>query len=185
MPKIKTVRAFGPDPLARGNHDSYYFSRWFHCWGWGTWRRAWLEADHAMTRWDPARDGAAMRAQLPSSTDAAWFIQQFSAVEQDELDSWAFPCLLSWWRDGGLHAHIRRNLVSNIGFGTDAVHTTDASSRHAVMATFALDGDVVHPVWQVANAAADLATLRETFVPSRAQRFQARVERFVKRRLQR
>ena len=35
---------------------SYYFSRYNHCWGWATWRRAWITRDSNMTYWPALRD---------------------------------------------------------------------------------------------------------------------------------
>ncbi len=37
---------------------SYYFSRFFHCWGWATWRRAWRHYDIDMELWPSLRDGS-------------------------------------------------------------------------------------------------------------------------------
>ena len=33
-----------------GNAD-YYFSKYAHCWGWATWRRAWISYDDSMKFW--------------------------------------------------------------------------------------------------------------------------------------
>ena len=37
---------------------SYYFSRFFHCWGWATWRRAWKHYDIDMGLWPALEDGS-------------------------------------------------------------------------------------------------------------------------------
>ena len=34
---------------------SYYFSRYPHCWGWATWRRAWKLMDPKMAKWPELR----------------------------------------------------------------------------------------------------------------------------------
>lgn len=36
--------------------ESYYFSRYPHCWGWATWRRAWMKYDLNMSQWPELRD---------------------------------------------------------------------------------------------------------------------------------
>ncbi len=36
---------------------SYYFSRYNHCWGWATWRRAWQHFDFDMKLWPEIKKG--------------------------------------------------------------------------------------------------------------------------------
>jgi hypothetical protein len=35
---------------------SYYFSRYHHCWGWATWKRAWQHFDFEMKLWPEVRE---------------------------------------------------------------------------------------------------------------------------------
>lgn len=38
-------------------NDSYYFSRYNHCWGWASWGRAWQHYDVDMKLWNLIKDG--------------------------------------------------------------------------------------------------------------------------------
>ncbi len=40
----------------RYNDHSYYFSRYFHCWGWASWQRAWRHYDVHMKLWTQIRE---------------------------------------------------------------------------------------------------------------------------------
>ena len=123
---------------------SYYFSRHFHCWGWATWRRAWECYDGNMADWPEfsSRDGV---ASLVNSPRQAAIVK--SALQQcydGELNTWDYAMQFAIWRDAGLVALPNVNLVTNIGFGDQATHTTAKSS---ILADVPLEGcpTVIHP----------------------------------------
>jgi len=72
---------------------SYYFSRYAHCWGWATWRRAWERFSF--------QQGA---AEAPPTV-------------------WAKHWELSIEQHHGVSVLPNANLVTNIGFGGGATHT--------------------------------------------------------------
>jgi hypothetical protein len=41
--------------------DSYYFSRYNHCWGWASWRRAWNNYDVEMQLWSVIKEGTGFK----------------------------------------------------------------------------------------------------------------------------
>ena len=93
---------------------SYYFSKYFHCWGWASWRRV-----------------------------------------------WAIPDV---------------NLVSNIGFGTDATHTT-GDSHLANLPTGPLTS-MNHPPLCVRNKEADQHCFKRCYQrPPRLRRLQLKIQK--------
>jgi hypothetical protein len=92
-------------------------------WGWASWRRAWQRRDITMESWDDqeARDRA--RSFLGP---VGWhhLAPRYAEVAAGKIDTWDFQW--SWTRasNQGLSVIPSRNLVTNIGFGPDATHTT-------------------------------------------------------------
>jgi hypothetical protein len=81
---------------------SYYFSRFFHCWGWATWRRAWQHYDHSMPHWpELSRDGW-LPATLINPREVAHWTQAYNNVYKGLVDSWAYRYTYAIWRNHGL-----------------------------------------------------------------------------------
>lgn len=133
---------FQPQPFDCG--ASYYFSRYPHCWGWATWRRAWAHFDEAMTAWPARRDAGWLDCIFPGRPRAAAYWQQmFSATHSRKLSSWAFGWTFACWAAGLLTVTPRVNLVENIGHDADGTHTKDSERR--VPKAAALDFPLTHP----------------------------------------
>ncbi|TWU34414.1 class I SAM-dependent methyltransferase [Novipirellula artificiosorum] len=108
---------------ARGS-ASYYFSRYLHCWGWATWRRAWQNYDLSISKWPALRESGFLESVFPTTKERKHWTQLLDSVHEKKIDTWDFQWLLHCWSLGGLNAHPNENLVTNIGFGPNATHTT-------------------------------------------------------------
>ncbi|TWU23047.1 hypothetical protein Pla52o_25810 [Novipirellula galeiformis] len=122
---------------------SYFFSKYPHCWGWATWRRAWKHYEGTLAAWPEYRDRDGLASNCHSLRERDYWTRTYDRVCAGEIDSWAIPWMLACWMNHGLTAVPARNLVSNIGFGDDATHTTD-SSPFENLPTYELD-TIVHP----------------------------------------
>lgn len=162
---------------AAGPH-SYGFSRYPHCWGWATWRRAWARYDGAMAEWPALREGPWLRELLGDARAARFWRRTFDAVYAGRVSSWAYRWTYSCWRSGGLTALPAHNLVSNIGVGDEATHTRVASP-FAHMATRPLAFPLRHPPAVAADARADARTQRTLFDPSLPARLAWRLRRLA------
>ena len=105
---------------------SYYFSRYNHCWGWATWRRAWQENDNAMTYWPDFRDSGKLSSVINNSREISYWEEVLDLVMAEKIDAWDCRWLLSCWRQNRLTILPASNLVTNIGFGPDATNTTSS-----------------------------------------------------------
>jgi hypothetical protein len=145
---------------------SYYFSRYPHCWGWATWRRAWALYDHQMSLWPLIRDDHWLERLLPRKRDAFYWRERFEAAFTGTLDSWAARWVLGSWIHNGLTILPSVNLVSNIGFGTDATHTREHSSLLSVpMASMSFP--LAHPPFMIRDTIADDYTQDTLFADAR------------------
>ncbi|WP_245795379.1 glycosyltransferase family 2 protein [Thioalkalivibrio denitrificans] len=166
---------------------SYYFSKYNHCWGWATWRRAWALYEGTIPFWCEWSQSGDWIEKTPDPVERRYWARIFDRVQAGEIDSWAYPWTASVWHKGGLTATPNVNLVSNIGFGPDSTHTASVDSPLAAMATAPL-GELVHPDAVAQDIAADRYVFNHTF-GGKAQRFPWSVPRraagFLYRRLKR
>jgi len=156
------------DGIKRGD-GSYYFSRYNDVWGWASWRRAWEKADMDIRFWPEWKSSTAWKAFWPDPVARGYWEKIFDHMYRAEIDTWDYPWTASVWYHGGLTATPNVNLVSNIGFGSDATHTVSADSPLAGMATQSL-GEIRHPTVVAQDADADRYVFDHAF-GGRSRRF--------------
>ncbi|MGB3404698.1 MAG: CmcI family methyltransferase [Microcoleaceae cyanobacterium] len=103
--------------------NSYYFSRYNHLWGWATWRRAWQYYDDTMQQWLEAKQNNLL-SQIVSTPEAIQYWSNRFQANYNGFNSWGYAWTFACWLNQGLTILPEVNLVSNIGFGRDATHTT-------------------------------------------------------------
>lgn len=138
----------------RRTSDSYYFSKYPLIWGWATWRRAWRHYDVDLASWPAVRQSEAFPGIFSGDLERDYYVRDFAAYHGGGPDTWDVQWTYACWCQGGLSITPEVNLISNIGFGADATHTTGDASPVANLAT----GTVVplrHPRQVMRHAAAD------------------------------
>lgn len=141
--------------------DSYYFSKYTHCWGWATWRRAWQHFSLPMTNWPSFRDAGGLSAYCESAAEVDYWTYIFNRCHAGHGSSWAYPWQLSCWMNHGLTILPDVNLVTNIGFGADATHTQQPT-QSSFLPTEAIP-QIQHPDRVFRNHAADQYTDRALY----------------------
>ncbi|QDT08360.1 glycosyltransferase family 2 protein [Planctomycetes bacterium K23_9] len=154
--------------------SSYYFSKYPHCWGWATWRRAWDLFDLSIANWPTFRDTQQLQTICHSAREIQYWTRVFDQVHAGDSHSWAFPWTLSCWMNHGLTAIPDVNLVSNIGFGVGATHTQKVNGQ-ATLPTHAL-GEIVHPTHVQRNYIADQFTDDHVFSGNGRRRTMQKIE---------
>ena len=117
---------------------SYYFSKYNHCWGWASWRRAWDYYQGDINFWQEWSNSKAWFDHVPDKVERKYWQKIFNLVYKKKIDSWAYPWLASIWYKNGLTVTPNVNLVSNIGFGLDATHTLNENDKNSNMKTTSL-----------------------------------------------
>jgi len=107
---------------ASDSASSYRFSIYNHCWGWGSWRRAWAHYDYSLSSWPAFRDQGFL-AGLGDVRFRRYWTRILNATACGEIDTWDFAWTYSHWKAGMLSCVPDRCLVENAGFGPDATHT--------------------------------------------------------------
>lgn len=141
-PRVATITGGNFQDGRRRGDSSYYFSRYVHGWGWATWQRAWSLRDPEITFWDTWRRSEEWRSTVPDPVERRYWGRAFDRVGNGDI--WDYQWLASTWYHGGLTATPNVNLVSNIGFGPEALHTTDPTSPFADLPVTSL-GPLTHP----------------------------------------
>lgn len=103
---------------------SYYFSRHSHTWGWATWKRAWRHYDEKLRLWPLMKDTVEWMQMWSDPREKEYWEGILDRVYQGDIDTWDYQWQFAIWRQKGLSAVPNINLVSNIGFGDGATHTT-------------------------------------------------------------
>lgn len=98
-----------------------FFSRFPHCWGWATWRRAWQAYDANISCWPEFKCSSHWQSEFLPEEKKYWE-PLLDRVHGGELNSWAYRWLATVWMHDGLVLTPPVNLVSNIGFGVDGTH---------------------------------------------------------------
>jgi len=141
---------------------SYYFSKNNHCWGWATWRRAWKHYQGDIPFWPEWIKKKSWFNLFPDKIERHYWEMVFKWVHEGKIDSWAYPWTASTWYKGGLTATPNVNLVSNIGFGDGATHTTDENNKFSNMPTMKL-GRIIHPKQVILDIEADRVAFDNNF----------------------
>jgi hypothetical protein len=104
---------------------SYYFSRYNHCWGWASWRRCWKHYDANLLHWSVLRESGLLQTIFDDPVECHYWSGIWQRlIDCGEPNTWDYQWTLTCLVNSGLTALPNRNLVANVGFGSDATHTT-------------------------------------------------------------
>lgn len=157
--------------------SSYRFSRYAHVWGWATWRRAWRLYDVQLRAWQARERPSYLLNRFPRRNEQVYWKRIWDSVAAGKAGTWdhqwGFACLAN----GGKCVVPNVNLVSNIGFGSEATHTAGASSV-ACLPAYEMPFPLKHPESFAADEAADEQVRKLFFVwPGFRARMQSRGRR--------
>ncbi|MCH7499203.1 MAG: glycosyltransferase family 2 protein [Nitrospinae bacterium] len=142
--------------------ESYYFSRYCHIWGWATWRRAWKFYDVNLSLWPEVKEGGWLKDILGDLKQVRYWKKIFQNVADGKIDTWDYQWLFSCWVNSMLTILPNVNLISNIGFGSEATHNTRAS-RLANIPSGDIGFPLNHPKLVVRNEQMDLVTAKSAY----------------------
>jgi len=101
-----------------------FYSKYHHCWGWATWKRAWEHYQDSAENFAGFFNSAKL-SEL--SSGEIGFERYWKRIYLDlcmgKFDSWAYRWLFSNWINKSLSIAPRYSLSTNIGFNINATHT--------------------------------------------------------------
>jgi len=144
---------------------SYFFSRYNHIWGWASWRRAWQHYDVSMSDWPRWRDAGGLASiSAGSRRFERFWMRTFDRAHAGAIDTWDYQWTFASWRCGMIAALPQRNQQANLGFSSDATHTTGGIPGYVRESPPAeLDFPLIHPSVVEPDLTADRLVGRHVF----------------------
>lgn len=121
--KIYTINGSNFQKNKNSGNESYYFSKYPHCWGWATWQRAWEKYDPEISFWDEYKLSAKWLGIHNNAKERRGWEGIFDKVHRGLINSWAYPWTATVWFNEGISVTPTINLVDNIGFDSFATNT--------------------------------------------------------------
>lgn len=137
---------------------SYYFSRYVHIWGWATWRRAWRHFDVELREWHSLGRGereARLSSMFAENSERRYW--RYVWDRSPEIETWSPQWSYALLARERVAASATRNLVSNIGFGTDATNAVEDPLGIAARPLAGMRFPLEHPDSVERDADADAA----------------------------
>lgn len=105
-------------------YSPYIFSKYKACWGWGTWKRAWNNMDYEM-KWRTSDNYKNIILNMGyNGRDYKYWKYRLQLIDKNRVSAWDWQWYFSLAANNQLCIFPVKNLVSNIGFGNNATHTS-------------------------------------------------------------
>jgi len=128
------------------SEESYIFSKYSLMWGWASWRRAWKHHDLELTKWPDKKKLAHLRSiGLDKITSRIVWRSLLDRTSRGEINTWDYQWIYTCWEKSGLTIIPSRNLVKNIGFNSEATHTSNPDPVKANLPMYSIDFPLTHP----------------------------------------
>jgi len=147
-PKIAVIsgNCFVP-PGPEQADASYFFSIYGLTWGWATWRRVWRQVDLDMSWWEYSAGRKLLKKTFPNAFERLYWLWLYEDIHRGLIkNAWDYQLILTMFRNLWLCVVPKVNLISNIGFGSDATHLIDDATPLAFMKRDEQEFPLRHPV---------------------------------------
>jgi hypothetical protein len=108
----------------------YFYSKYNHCWGWATWKRAWKYYDNNLTSLNKFTRSYQWKLLHENKTERRFWEKIFNRVKEKKIDSWAYVWTYSVWKKNALTIIPKKNLIKNIGFDISATNSIKNEKKH-------------------------------------------------------
>lgn len=165
------------------NSDSYYFSIFNHIWGWASWASRWNMYDVGIHKFLEFKQKNYIENIVKDRLSQYFWLNNFESVYLQQIDTWDYQWCFTTWLNGGINIIPTTNLVSNIGFGANATHTSDSNSQMSNMLKEEMHLAVIHPTIMMPNTIYDKYNARFLFNLNYLSYYKNRVKRIMKKLL--
>ncbi len=166
--RISTISAQNVQFGHKRTNYSYYFSRYSHCWGWASWRRAWQHYDLSIKLWKEVQAENLLNDILIDRKAVNYWRRIFQSVYENPTGiTWDYQWTFTCWMQGSLSIIPNVNLVSNVGVGADATHfNSNGKFSFINVPTQKMEFPLKHPPFIVRNLEADSFTQKTVYKAS-------------------
>lgn len=140
----------------RKSEYSYCFSNHNNIWGWATWRRAWDLYDYEMSDYQKVKRKRYLKKESFSSDyEFDYFQWVFERTFLFPAITWDYQWEFVRRINSGLTIFPSKNLITNLGFGEDATHTTNPQDKSSNLKREQLSFPLQHPAFVLPDREAD------------------------------
>ncbi|BCL39276.1 glycosyltransferase family 2 protein [Nostoc sp. MS1] len=163
--RVASISAQNIQPQHKRTNYSYYFSRYSHCWGWATWRRAWQHYDLYIKLWKQVKAENLLRDILIDPKAVSYWQRKLQTIYDNPTGiTWDYQWTFACWMQGSLNITPNVNLVSNVGVGADSTHFDSQQDFSFInVPTQAMEFPLKHPPYIVRNVEADIFTQKTVY----------------------
>jgi hypothetical protein len=147
---------------------SYYFSNMTHVWGWAGWKRVWKDYDKDLDKFEKEEMTARLQDIFDNPLVVELYNKIFDEVKAGKVDAWGYQLDFANFFNKGLTIIPNENLISNIGFRSDATHTIDSNSIYAGIPVREID-EIIHPENMLPEKQAESFILEHVFKTSQVK----------------
>jgi len=160
--------------------SSYYFSKYVYVWGWATWKRAWDLYDVKIQNFDKFLMHKSIKNIFTDKKEQKFLLNNFNLAYTNKKMTWDYQWHYTNLINNGLSITPNKNLVSNIGFGKEATHT---SQKHHPFSNRPVDklDNISHPSFIIPNIEADRYTYKKYFNPNKFIKLKLWLFQFIKK----
>lgn len=126
---------FVPVPNAT---NSYSFTIYNHIWGWATWKRTIDLYTLDFSDFSFKEFNSLLNQYFDTYKEKTYWRTIFQQIKKGKIPTWDYYLTFCLWRNHLYSISPNKNLVSNIGFGKEAVNTTDPNSPAANRPTLSI-----------------------------------------------
>jgi hypothetical protein len=137
--------------------SSYFIYRYPHVWGWATWRRFWKKYDVTMALWPEMKASKWLYDNFDNKEVANFWDRYFEKTYRGDIDTWDFQLSFACFVNNGLCIVPKYNLISNIGYGSNASRTKKKNVLSELPVT-GLEFPLSHPSQIIRNKEAEKLT---------------------------
>jgi len=152
--------------------ESYFYSRYFNGWGWGTWSDRWQKFDTNLDSLDKIKKNKFLKSYLGSYRAYLYWHWILNKVKKGiidrKFDSWVYIWVFENFINEKLHVTPKMNLISNIGIGLDSSNTKSYPIPYIPSNKIEskLDLDLVGPIHTISNHEYDVKVENKIFSKS-------------------
>jgi hypothetical protein len=141
---------------------TYYFSNRTHIWGWASWKRAWEDYDKNLKKYNNEEIKERLFNIYGDPIVVQSWLEIFNEVKAGKVNSWAYPLDFINFFNNGLVIIPNENLISNIGFNSNATNTLNADNVYANIPLSEIQ-EIIDPIFILPEKRADLTIINRDF----------------------
>jgi hypothetical protein len=117
----------GYNPLGKfETSESYIFSKYFYCWGWASWRRAWKKNDLELENYKEIKEKGRLNRYYGGLIEKNLNEKRTKDHLNKKVNSWAIPFGISHILNRSFCIVPEEDLIENLGFSsTNSTHTKE------------------------------------------------------------